>query len=168
MKIRKRTLLSKVQFMVQTERFYDEFMKQVPVRELKRPFGAWTCGDFIRIVNGEERFIQKKIIGVSIFALKYYGRVKAFENIMKAVKKFMSLNDTQPTDEERMAAGKCTFPSLQEQILLKVQQRFGLKSFREAEDVPLTSYLLICKEESANLKFNKVLQSIYEHKRKIK
>lgn len=146
----------------------DELKKQIPFLPLKKDMAYWTCGDFVRILNNDEDFIRKKIIGRTKYAVEYFGRLRTFENVLKNIKTYIEQNDTKATEEERQAANNVNFPTMQEQIFLKVQQRFNLNSFKDVENVPLTDYLLIVKDESSKHKFEFNLNRIYDRQRKLK
>lgn len=166
--INKHTKLKEIQpFLWDAERL-EKLKKQVPLQPLKKPFEKWTCGDFIRILNDDKSFIDKTILGKTNKALIYLGKVKAFEGIMKSIHRYLTVNNTKTTEEEKQAANGVEFPTMQEQIFLKVQSKLFLHSFDDVEKVPLTHYLLICKDESSKHKYEKNLQNIYDRKRRLK
>lgn len=168
MKLTNKTKLKDIQpFLWQQERL-DQLKQQVPFGELKKPLEKWTCGDFIRILNDDRKFIENQVIGKSKYAVEWLGRVKTFENTMNNIHNYLIANDTKPSDEEKQAAKGVDFPTMQEQIFLKVQSRLGLHSFDDVEKVPLSHYLLICKDESSKHKFEYNLQVIYDRKRRLK
>lgn len=154
-------------FMWDAERF-EQLKEQIPYRDLKKDFGFWTCGDFVRIIQNDENFIHEKIIGRTKYAVEYLGRLKTFEGLLKNIKQYLERNSTKESEEERQAAHGIEFPTMAEQIFLKVQQRFGLHSFEEVEKVKLTDYMLIVKDESSRHKYEKNLNMVYERKRKLK
>lgn len=145
-----------------------QLMDKIPLQPLKKEFGLWTCGDFIRILNNDQEFIDKEILGKSRYAVVVLGRLKAFDMLMKNIYKYLNQNSTKVSDEEKQASNGVVFPTMQEQILLKVQQRFYLKSFSEAENVLFVDYMLCVKDESSKQKFELNLNRVYEQKRKLK
>ena len=150
-----------------TESDIIKIKEQIPYIPLRKEFEQWNCGDFIRILNNDDKFISKKIIGKTRFLIEYLGRLKTFEQTMKNIFDYLKKNETNSSEEERMATNGITFPTFQEQIFLKVQERFCLKSFDDVESVPLTHYMLIVRDESSKLKFEKNLQKIYQRKNKL-
>lgn len=146
----------------------EEIKNKIGNGKMKKDMVYWTCGDFVRILNNDEDFIYKEIIGKSRYAIKMIGSINTFENTMKSIHNYLNQNQTKPTDEETQAANGIKFPTMQEQIFLKMQERFHLQSFKDVENMLLTDYLLICKEESAMKKFEKNLNMIFERKRKLK
>lgn len=168
MTIRSNTKFKDIQHLLWQQERLDQLKKDVPFCELKKQFVKWTCGDFIRILNDERTFIENEIIGKSKYAIEWLGKVKTFETTMKNIHSYLTANDTKPSDEEKQAAKGVDFPTMQEQIFLKVQSRLGLHSFDDVENVPLSHYLLICKDESSKHKFEYNLQVIYERKRRLK
>lgn len=167
MKITRRTKFKDIQPFLWDEDRMKMLKDGIPTGKLKKDVSKWTCGDFVRILNNEEPFIMNKIIGKTLYAIKYIGKMKAFEAVMKNIHNYLKQNDTKTTDEEQQAMNGVNFPTMQEQIFLKVQERFGLKSFDEVEDVPLSFYLLICKDESSKHKYENKLQKVYDRKRKL-
>ena len=151
-----------------TDDNFNRMLDGVDEVQIKKDVWSLSCGEFIRILNEDSDFIERKVIGRSRYAFEWFGRYKTYKAQMDAVSTYLRMNETKPTEEEKMAMQGVKFPTLQEQIMLEVQSRFGLKSFDDVADVPLSQYLLIVKDKSANLKFEKNLNKIYDRKRKEK
>lgn len=165
--VTEKTKLKEVQRYL-TDANFNRIMDAVDERPIRKDVWSLSCGEFIQILNEDSDFIEKKVIGRSRYALEWFGKYKTYKQQMDAVSSYLRMNETKPTEEEKAAMQGVKFPTLQEQIMLEVQARFGLKSFDDVGDVPLSQYLLIVKEKSANLKFEKNLNKIYDRKRKEK
>lgn len=167
MKITHRTKLSEVLPLLNEERLA-QLLKRLPTHPLRKNLMECTVGEFCRILNGEEDFIQSKILGKTRNAVKYFCRLKELKRQMELISKYLSVNKIEYTDREKRAAFGVVFLAAPEQILLTVQKAFFLHSFREAEALPLSHYLMVARSLSADAKFNLNLQKEYERERKLK
>lgn len=86
------------------------------------------------------------------------------EQLMSWIKKFQVKQSMQ----EKNAAVNIQFPDFCSRILLTVTEYFNLKSFKEAEKVPLADYLLILQDQSTSIQYQRAYQRIIELEQKSK
>lgn len=147
-----------------TEDLMKQLIENTPLMEMEKPIWEMTCGEFIECLDDDyiKTFLMEETIGEAI------GHLKCFKRDMAALEKFLTMNDTKETSEEHQAKQGVTFPTFGETILLTVAEFFHLRNFEEAEDTPFSNYLLIHKYKTANSKYERALNQIYQNKSKMK
>ncbi len=121
-----------------------------------------TVGEFIMLLRGDEEYLKsfflnnEKDITVYEYCAKSKHLKKEIENIAGYLKK---LSTKQDGDEIEAAKG-VEFPSFEENILLYCQQKFYLNSLKQAESTLLCDFILLKKNDLANIKFEKRLREI--------
>ena len=169
MKLTRRTKLKEIAHLLTEERI-KEILPLVAEFPLKKSLFFCTCGEFCRVMDGDEYFINSEIIGKEKKAVRYFGKLKRLRNEMETINKFMNLNKRKETTEEKQARQGVSFPTAQQMILLVVQKAFYLKSLTEAEKVPFSNYLILHQSQTAESKYqdnyNKIMQRKYENNRR--
>lgn len=147
-----------------TKEYMEELMEKIPAKPMKRPIWEMTCGEFIDCLDDDyyKHFFEEDTIGNAI------GHFKTFKEDMENLTKYLQLNEINESPEEKAAKNGIVFPTFPEEILLTVASFFNLKSFDEAEEVPFSNYLLIHKYKSADAKYQRQLNQIYQNKAKTK
>lgn len=149
-----------------TKETLEEFLQKVPPVPLKKPLLKMTVGEFAEVFEDENQYIAD-ILGCRR-ALKAFGRLKQFRTELEQIQKFMKLYDHQPTQEEKAAEKGIMFPSFAQRILIDCVKFFGLKSFTEAEKVPVSEWLTIFQSEASAVLYQRNYNRIMENKQKLK
>lgn len=142
---------------------FNQLLEECEAVELDKPIVNMTCGEFIETLDDDyiETFFKEEKLFIAI------GKLKQFRNEMEQINRFLKLNDFEPTMDEKQAQNGVHFPTLGEKILLTVTEYFHLHSFEEAEKIPFSNYLIIHKANTADAKFERNLNKIYDMKRKM-
>ena len=149
-----------------TKESLEELLQKVPPMSLKKPLLKMTVGEFADILEDESRYIADILAARKAF--KAFGRLKQFRTELEQIQKFMKLYDHQPTQEEKAAEKGVRFPSFGQRMLIDCVKFFGLKSFKEAEKVPVSEWLTIFQSEASAVLYQRNYQRIIEQKQKAK
>lgn len=149
-----------------TKETLEELLQKVPPVPLKKPLLKMTVGEFAEILEDETLYIANILSARKAF--KAFGRLKQFRIELEQIQKFMKLYDHQPTQEEKAAENGIMFPSFGQRLLIDCVKFFGLKSFREAEKVPLSEWLTIFQSEASAVLYQRNYNKIIENKQKSK
>lgn len=165
MQITKDTLTINVLPYITEEDFQKLYDKVDPI-PLKKPVTSMTVGEFI-LASTDENWIKGNILSEE-YLLIAIGRLKQFKNEMENIDKYLNLNEIKETSEEKQAKVGVVFPTMAEGMLLETAEFFHLHSLDEAENVPLSSYLILHKKKTAEALFERNLHRQYEAKSKRK
>lgn len=149
-----------------TKETMEELLQKVPPVPLKKPLLKMTVGEFADILEDETQYIANILSARKAF--KAFGRLKQFRTELEMVQKFMKLYDHQPTQEEKAAEKGVKFPNFGQRMLIDCVKFFGLKSFKEAEKVPVSEWLTIFQSEASAVLYQRNYQRIIEQKQKAK
>ncbi len=100
----------------------------------------------------------------SITVYEYCAKLKHLKKEITKVSDHLKNLSIKQTVNEIEAAKGVLFPSFEENILIYCQQKFFLNSIRQAEEILLCDFLLLKKNDMANIKFEKNLRKITEPK----
>lgn len=142
---------------------FDTIIERIPERGLKKPILGLTCGEFIGLLENDSH-IARKVVGSPKLALVMLGRLKSLKRQMEDIRQYLTANDYQQDTLAEKAAAGVKFPTPSERILLDVQKRYGLHSLNEAEHAPLTDYLLLAREMTAQAKYESNLATLQKRK----
>lgn len=149
-----------------TKETMEELLQKVPPVPLKKPLLKMTVGEFSTLLDDETQYIANILSAWNAF--KAFGRLKQFRIELEQIQKFMKLYDHQPTQEEKAAENGVVFPNFGQRMLIDCVKFFGLKSFKEAEKVPLSEWLTIFQSEASSVLYQRNYQRIMEQKQKAK
>lgn len=111
--------------------------------------GGWwsiSVGDFIKIADGDASFFGVDLDGdADITVLAFYG-IKAFKGFVAEFLKVAESLTPPQSAKAHKASSACLPMTLAEGMLVFVREYFGLKSFSEAERVPLSDYIIAKKD----------------------
>lgn len=129
---------------------------------LEKSVFAMTLGEFLECFADDyaTRFFSNPDT-ILIFAV---GRLKQWRSEMESVSKILTLNELKLTNEEKAAQRGVVFPTAQESILCEAVEYFHLHSFDEAEQIPLSNYLIMKRKKSAEALYQRNLNKIYAAK----
>lgn len=167
MQITKRTRLRKVLPLLIDKERVDTLIDSVDEYPLKKKIISMTVGEFIDLVTDEDKFISS-LLNPRERAYKALGRLKAYKNQMKALFDWMKKLQVKQSQDEKQAAIGVDFPDMCSRMLLVVTEYFHLKSFKEAEKVPLADYLLILQDQSTSIQYQRNYSRLIEMKNKTK
>lgn len=141
--------------------------------QLKKQVLEMTLGEFIEAMSPDYvmRFSKERRAYMAL------GKIRQFRDEMEAIAKLMNRYQVRQTDDERMAALGIAFPTTPERMLLDVQTRLGLCRLsrapwpvrmwqRSAEEVTVSEYLIILKEQGSQAQYQRKFAKIQETKRK--
>ena len=149
-----------------TKEALEELLAKVPAVPLRKPLLQMTVGEFATLLNDETQYIADILSARK--ALKAFGRLKQFRIELEQIQKFMKMYDHQPTQEEKAAEKGVRFPDFGQRMLIDCVKFFGLKSFKEAEKVPVAEWLTIFQSEASSVLYQRNYQRIMEQKQKAK
>lgn len=150
MKVTKETRTRDIEPLL-TIRNVEQVLKAVPSVPLKRSVVSMTIADFEEVSRGTipmEITRERK-------AWRYLGKLRKLKEEMEQVERFCKRVMPKQTAEDRAAAVGVEFPTGVERMLLDVATFFSLHSFEEAERVSVASWMLIAKDKSAAVKFER-------------
>ncbi len=171
MVVTKSTKLSECQFFL-TQEMLDVISNKVPVEYLSKyeSILSDTIGNFIRLLTGDQEFFKdyffKETPDITVY--EYAARLKHLKAEIERITKYLNSLSVEQTPEEILASKGVSFPSFEENMLIYCQQKFYLKSFRKAEEVLLSDFILHKKSDLANQKYEKNLRLVYDRKNKPK
>lgn len=180
MKITKQTPLHEVIYFMTTER-WAQIIDQVSDQDIAlqgwQSIKAHTLGEFIELSNALEKKDLNFIIGKFFTPkLKWYQRPKMptlwevavrlkwlFKEFDEINKTFEEMNIKLDADEKQACQG-INFLHPYMKMLVFAQQKFFLHSVDDAENVKLSNYIAVKKDEVDNIKHQRNLQKIYQQK----
>ena len=129
-----------------------------------------TVGEFIMLLRGDENYLKDFFLkdNSDITVYEYCAKSKHLKKEIENISKYLKSLSTKQSDEEIQAAKGVNFPSFEENILIYCQQKFNLNSLKQAEGTLLCDFLLLKKNDLANIKFEKNLRIINDRKTKFK
>lgn len=167
MQITKRTRLKELLPLLADKERIDSVLEQIDEYPLKKDVISMTVGEFSEIVLEEEKFISS-LMRPNERAYVALGRLKAYRKQMEQLMSWIKKFQIKQSQQEKKAAVNIQFPDFCSRILLTVTDYFHLKSFKEAEDVPLADYLLILQDQSTSIQYQRAYQRIIELEQKSK
>lgn len=145
---------------------FEELLEKCDPMPLKKPIIAMTLGEFIEALgeNYYETFFDdyQELLVVAI------GRVKQYKKEIDDISKVLQLNEIKESSEEQAAKKGIVWPSFQENMLCSAVDWFHLHSLDEAENLPLSNYLIYARKVAAEAKYERNLNQIYMNKSKKK
>jgi len=165
MLITNKTKTRDVLAIVTTKELIDQLLEKVESYPLEKDILEMTIAEFSDVINDEEAYITKLLS--EEYALKAFGRLKNYREQMRTLVDWLKKLEVSQTLDEKQAAIGVDFPSLPERMLLTVTEFFHLSSFDEGEKVKLSNYLLIAKDQAADVKYQRNYQRILENKAKL-
>lgn len=124
-----------------------------------------TVGEFLEALEPEYP-IKKFFWDPDGNLLEAIGKIKSFRDQMDGIQKVLKMNEIQLSPEERSAQSGVVFPSFGESLLCECVEWFNLHSIDEAENIPLSNYLVMKRKKSAEALFERNLNKIYTQKAK--
>lgn len=165
--ITKRTRLRSVLPLLIDKQRVESVLDDVEEFPLKKDVLSMTVGEFSEIVLDEDKFVAS-ILNPRERAYKALGRLKNYKRQMKQLMEWMKKFQIKQSADEKQAAIGIDFPDMCSRMLLTVTSYFGLKSFKEAESVPLADYLLILQDQSTSIIYQRNYSKLIEMKNKTK
>jgi hypothetical protein len=125
-----------------------------------------TVGEFIMLLRGDQEYLKEFFLKNEndITVYEYCAKLKHLKKEITKVSDHLKNLSIKQTVNEIEAAKGVLFPSFEENILIYCQQKFFLNSIRQAEEILLCDFLLLKKNDMANIKFEKNLRKITEPK----
>lgn len=180
MKITKHTPLNEVIYFMTAER-WSQIIEQVSDQDIAlqgwQSIQSYTLGDFIKLSQALEKKDLNYIISIFfVTPRKRYQRPKMPTLWEVAVrlkwlfKEFEEINKTfeemniKPDADEKQACQGINFLHPYMQMLVFAQQKFFLHSVDDAENIKLSNYIAVKKNEVDGIKHQRNLQKIYQQK----
>lgn len=167
MQITKRTRLKELLPLLVVKERVTEILDNIDEYPLKKDIISMTVGEFIEIVTDEDKFIAG-LLSPKERAYKALGRLKNYQRQMKQLMSWIKKFEIKQTPDEKAATLGIEFPDFCSRILITVTDFFHLKSFTEAEKVPLADYLLVLQEQSTSIQYQRAYNKLMEIKQKSK
>ena len=180
MKITKHTPLNEVIYFMTPER-WAQIIDQVSDQDIAlqgwQSIKSRTLGEFIKLSDALEKKDLNYIISIFfVTSRKWYQRPKMptlwemairlkwlFRELEDVNKFFESLQIKQDADEKQAGNG-INFLNPYVAMLIFAQQKFFLHSLEDAENVKLSEYMAMKKNEVDGIKYQRNLQKIYQQK----
>lgn len=167
MQITKRTRLKELLPLLASKERIESVLDQIDEYPLKKDVLSMTIGEFSEIVLEEEKFIAA-IMRPNERAYIALGRLKNYRRQMKQLLDWIKKFNVKQSADEKQAAIGIDFPDMMSRMLLTVTEYFHLKSFKEAEDVPLADWLLIFQDQATSIKYQRNYSRLMEMKNRAK
>lgn len=167
MKITKRTKLREVIPLLINKERTDLLLEQVEEYPLKKDVLSMTVGEFSEIMLEEDKYIAT-ILDPRERAYKALGRLKNYKRQMDQLMKWMKKFQIKQSADEKQASIGIDFPDMCSRMLLTVTEFFHLGSFKEAESVPLSDYLLILQDQSTGIQYQRNYSKLIDMRNKTK
>lgn len=116
--------------------------------------GDWwqmTAGEFLSMCRGE---VSDRLKAEADTAFAHFA-VLDFGEFVKMLTEMLERLTPPLTAEERQAAKALPKQTTEEVLLIFIRQYFGLKSFAEAESVPMLDFLIAKKDVYAKAKYER-------------
>lgn len=162
--ISKRTKVKNLINLIKPERM-EEFIKSFPPYPLKKSILSMSIGEFANILLDEDSFLNS-LIKPNERAYIAFGRLHQYSKEIKDLSNYLSSMQINLTPEEQAAGRGVDFPSFVERMLLDCVKTFHLHSMVEAEQIPLTDYLVVLKDQISSAKYQRNYNKILEQKSK--
>ncbi len=180
MKITKQTPLNEVIYFMTTER-WSQILDQVSDQDIAlqgwQSIKSHTLGEFIKLSQALEKKDLNYIISIFfVTSRKWYQRPKMptlwevavrlkwlFKEFEEINKTFEEMNIKMDVDEKQACQG-INFLHPYMKMLVFAQQKFFLHSVDDAENIKLSNYLAVKKDEVDGIKHQRALQKIYQQK----
>lgn len=170
MKITKHTKLSDCSFVID-QKVINEIELKISDEYIK-DFNSIinnTVGDFIRLLSGDESHLRGIIkVDKNTTVYEYCAKSKHLKKELEKITKYLNSFTIPQSEEEKQAIKGVLFPSFEENMLIFCQQKFFLKSMKDAEGILLCDFLVHKKSDFANIKYEKNLRLINERKTRLK
>lgn len=167
MKITKYTRLKELLPFLTSKEKIESILSQIEEYPLEKDITSMTIGEFSEIVMDEESYITK-IMRPRERAYIALGRLKSFRRQMEQLMNYIKKFQIKQSADEKQAALNIDFPDMLSRMLITTAQFFTLHSFTEAENIPLADYLLILKDNSSSIQYQRKYQQIIDSKSKSK
>lgn len=164
MKITKRTKVKDLLPLL-TEKRMEYLLDNIQEYPLDRSILSMTIGEFAEILMDEQAYMMK-ILNPRERAYIAFGQLKSFKRQMEEISAWMKKYEIKQSAEEKQAAVGISFPDFIAKILITVVQFFNLHSFKEAEAIPLSDYLVILQDQSSAIKYQRNYSKLIEQKSK--
>lgn len=180
MKITKQTPLNEVIYFMTAER-WSAILDQVSDQDIAlqewQSIKSYTLGEFIKLSQALEKKDLNYIISIFfVTSRKWYQRPKMptlwevavrlkwlFREFEEINKSFEEMNIKQDADEKQACQG-INFLNPYMKMLVYAQQKFFLHSVDDAENIKLSNYMAVKKDEVDGIKHQRNLQKIYQQK----
>lgn len=149
-----------------TEEDFQKLYDELPSVALTTPVISMTIGEFIKATT-DENWVKNNILNEELLVVAI-GRLKQFKDEVEKINKYLKLNEMEETGEEKQAKSGVYFCTFAEEMLLDAVSFYHLHSLEEAENLPLTDYLVLHKHKTAEAKFQRNLSKAYAAKEKQK
>ena len=145
----------------------EKFLDIIPPQPLNTPILSLTIGDFADIILDEESYI-KTLLQPRNRAYLAFGQLKQFRIEMKNLTDYLNKMQVKQTPDEIQASRGIEQVDFIGRMLIDVTKFFNLHSFTEAENIKLSDYILILKDNVANAQYQRNFSKILEQKSKTK
>jgi hypothetical protein len=180
MKITKHTPLNEAMYCM-TEETWSHIINLVSDQDIAlqgwQSIKSYTLGEFIKLsqalekkdlnyiisiffVTPRKRYQRPKMPTLWEVAVRLKWLFKEFEEINKS---FEEMNIKQDADERQACQG-INFLNPYMKMLVYAQQKFFLHSVDDAENIKLSNYMAVKKDEVDGIKHQRNLQKIYQQK----
>jgi hypothetical protein len=171
MLITKKTKLSECSIFL-TEEILNVISEKVPDEYLSRydSILKGSIGDFIRLMTGDQDFFKQYFFNENkdVTVYEYAAKLKHLKQEIDKIINYLNSLSVKQAPEEIQAAKGVAFPKFAESMLVYSQQKFFLRSFKEAEEISLSEFILHKKTDLANQNYERNLRMINDRKQKQK
>lgn len=162
MKVSAHTKMRELMPLLDEERI-KQIAEEVPAVPLDKPLLRMTCGEFIGALD--EKFALAYFEREE-YVFTAFGKYKQYLAEMQGITAYIKRYEVEQDADEKAAAQGVEFPTMQERILLDCVRAYRLRSTEEAEQLPVTDWLLIVKSEGAAAQYQRRLSKIQQNKQR--
>lgn len=165
MLITKRTRVKDITPLITNKERINELIDLFPEYPLKKDILEMTVGEFCDLCINEDEYLND-ILKPRERAYKAFGRLKSYRNQMKNLSDYLKRFEIKLSQEEKAASVGVDMPDTPERILLDCVKAYHLHSTKEAEDLQLTDWILVLKDQVATARYSRNYNKILEQKSK--
>ena len=129
---------------------YGQYLPYIPddeqaklVEAAQKVLGSYwelKVGQFFECLNGNFECIGIKNDECEMMAQLMW--VRGFKGFVETMMKVLQRYEVKQTADEKLASASCEKMSFEESTLVFLQRYFGLHSFEEAEELPLSNFVI--------------------------
>lgn len=152
---------------VLTDELFQRILNAVEPVELETSVVEMTIDEYSDMVNDLPKFTEDNFLQPDMLVVVGFGRIKQLQRELDNLGSWLNKFKTPLSKDEKQASTGIEFPSQVASMLITVTEFFGLKSFKEAEQVKLCDYLLIYQHRQTQEMFQRNYNRLKEQQQKL-
>lgn len=155
-----------IEYMLLLENMDEESSKRLREDAISVYGDPWSLPlrDFFALSKNDLSYIGVDAAHYYNATVRQFMWKKAFDECVKMVEAIVKKFQVPMTDEAKRASEQCEKMNFEESTLIFVRNYFGLRSFAEAENMPLSDYIVAKKDHYNNAMFKFAIGNIQRQK----